>query len=41
MDLHEPFGIPKVYETTADTHTYLSNKTTKKYNIKFKGFALY
>ena len=30
MDLHEPFGIPEVVETTADTRTRLSNKTTKE-----------
>lgn len=28
--LHEPFGIPEVVETTADTRTKLSNKTTKE-----------
>ncbi len=30
MDLHKPFGIPEVVETTADTRTRLSNKTTKE-----------
>ena len=30
MDLHKPFGIPEVIETTADTRTRLSNKTTKE-----------
>ena len=30
MDLHKPFGIPEVIETTADTRTRLSNKSTKE-----------
>ena len=30
MNLHEPFGIPEVVETTADTRTHLSNKTTRE-----------
>lgn len=30
IDLHEPFGILEVVETTADTRTRLSNKTTKE-----------
>ena len=30
LDLHKPFGIPEVIETTADTRTRLSNKTTKE-----------
>ena len=30
LDLHKPFGIPEVVETTADTRTRLSNKTTKE-----------
>lgn len=30
MDLHEPFGILEVVETTADTRTRLSNKATKE-----------
>lgn len=28
MNLHEPYGIPEVVETTGDTRTRLSNKTT-------------
>ena len=30
LDLHKPFGIPEVVETTADTRTRLNNKTTKE-----------
>ena len=30
MDLHKPFGILEIVETTADTRTRLSNKTTKE-----------
>lgn len=30
LDLHKPFGIPEVVETTADTRTRLSNKSTKE-----------
>ena len=30
LDLHKPFGIPEVIETTADTRTRLSNKSTKE-----------
>ena len=30
MDLHKPFGILEIVETTADTRTRLSNKSTKE-----------
>lgn len=30
LDLHKPFGILEIVETTADTRTRLSNKTTKE-----------
>ena len=30
MDLHKPFGILEIVETTTDTRTRLSNKTTKE-----------
>lgn len=30
MDLHKPFGILEIVETTTDTRTRLSNKSTKE-----------